>query len=104
MRHVLRGAGMPTFTQQHRVVVRGETFVLDAACEAAMLAVEMDGAAWHGSRGQRERDIRRDALLATAGWLTLRFSYARMTRFPDACRRDIRDAHAARLHLSDRGR
>ncbi len=59
----------------------------------------MDGAAWHGSRAQRERDIRRDALLATVGWQTLRFGYGRMTSAPDACRRDIRAAHAARLEL-----
>ena len=57
------GAGMPTFVQQRRVSVGGETFVLDAACDESMLAVEMDGAAWHGSRAQREADIRRDALL-----------------------------------------
>ena len=67
---------MPRFTLQHRVVVSGRTFFLDAACEEVQLAVEMDGAAWHGSRDQRERDIRRDALLATVGWQTLRFSFA----------------------------
>jgi isoleucyl-tRNA synthetase len=44
-------------------------------------------------------DIRRDALLATVGWQTLRFSFARMTRAPEACRRDIRAVHAARLRL-----
>ena len=73
--------------------------MLDAACEESMLAVEMDGAAWHGGRAQREADIRRDALVATAGWQTLRFSFARMTRSPEACRRDIGAVHAARLRL-----
>jgi very-short-patch-repair endonuclease len=97
--NVLRAPGMPQFTQQRRITVAGEVFVLDAAYEQAMLAVEMDGAAWHGSRDQRERDIRRDALLATVGWQTLRFSFARMTSTPDDCRRDIRSAHAARLRL-----
>jgi very-short-patch-repair endonuclease len=63
------------------------------------LAVEMDGAAWHGSREQRERDIRRDALLATVGWQTLRFSFARLTGAPDDCRREIRAVHAARLRV-----
>jgi very-short-patch-repair endonuclease len=97
--HVLRTPGMPTFVQQRRVTVGAETFVLDAACEESMLAVEMDGAAWHGSRAQREADIRRDALVATVGWQTLRFSFARMTRSPEACRRDIRAVHAARLRM-----
>ena len=97
--HVLRAPGMPRFGQQRRVRIGPETFVLDAACEESMLAVEMDGAAWHGTRAQREADIRRDALLATAGWQTLRFSFVRLTRSPEACRREILAVHAARLHL-----
>lgn len=97
--HVLRGPGMPPFTLQRRIEVAGEWFVLDAACDEVLLAVEMDGAAWHGSRAQRERDIRRDALLATVGWQTLRFGYRRMTAQPDACRRDIRSAYDARRRL-----
>jgi very-short-patch-repair endonuclease len=97
--NVLRGPRMPPFIQQRRVSVAGETFVLDAAYDDVLLAVEMDGAAWHGTRAQRERDIRRDALLATVGWQTLRFGFARMTSAPEACRRDIRATHAARLRL-----
>ncbi len=102
---VLRAPGMPPFVQQRRVTVDGRTFFLDAAYEDVQLAVEMDGAAWHGSRTQRERDIRRDALLATVGWQTLRFGFARMTSSPDACRREILAVHAARrlLITGDRG-
>ena len=94
--HVLQAPGMPVFSLQHRVVAGGRTFFLDAACEETMLAVEMDGAAWHGSREQRERDIRRDALLATVGWQTLRFSFTRLTASPDGCRQEIVAVHAAR--------
>jgi very-short-patch-repair endonuclease len=90
---------MPAFVQQRRISVAGQTFVLDAACEEALLAVELDGAAWHGSRAQRERDIRRDALVATIGWQTLRFSYARLMGSPDDCRRDIREVADARRRL-----
>jgi very-short-patch-repair endonuclease len=97
--HVLRGPGMPPFVQQRQVVVQGERFVLDAAYDDVLLAVEMDGAAWHGSRRQREADIRRDALLAGVGWLTLRFGYARMTADPAGCRRDVRAVHAVRREL-----
>jgi very-short-patch-repair endonuclease/predicted transcriptional regulator of viral defense system len=97
--NVLRAPGMPPFVQQRRVVVQGEAFVLDAAYDEVQLAVEMDGAAWHGSRQQRERDIRRDALLATAGWQTLRFGFRRLTTAPEACRRDIRAAYDARRAL-----
>ncbi|MGY2084486.1 endonuclease domain-containing protein [Blastococcus sp. SYSU DS0539] len=97
--HVLRAPGMPVFVQQRRTVVGAETFVLDAACEESMLAVEMDGAAWHGSRAQRERDIRRDSLLATIGCQTLRYGFTRLTRSPEACRRDILAVHRTRLRL-----
>jgi very-short-patch-repair endonuclease len=96
---VLRAPGMPPFVQQRPVVVAGERFVLDAACEEMQLAVEMDGAAWHGSRDQRERDIRRDALLATVGWQTLRFSYRRLTATAAECRSEILAVHAARRRL-----
>lgn len=97
--HVLRAPGMPTFVQQRRVTVGSATFLLDAACEESMLAIEMDGAAWHGSREQREADIRRDALVAGLGWQTLRFSYRRLTGFPAACRSDILAVHTARLRM-----
>ena len=97
--HVLRAPGMPRFVQQRRVRIGPETCVLDAACEESMLAVEMDGAAWHGTRTQRESDIRRDALVATVGWQTLRFGFARLTRAPEACRREILAVHTARLQL-----
>lgn len=97
--HVLRGPGMPVFTLQRRIEVAGERFFLDAACDDVLLAVEMDGASFHGSRQQRERDIRRDALLASVGWQTLRFGFRRMTSSPDSCRRDIRSAHQARRRL-----
>ncbi|MGY1697182.1 DUF559 domain-containing protein [Geodermatophilus sp. SYSU D00814] len=96
---VLRGPDMPAFTLQRRLEVAGEVFLLDAACEEALLAVEMDGAAWHGSRTQRERDIRRDALVATAGWQTLRFGFRRLTAEPEACRAEIRAVHRARCRL-----
>jgi very-short-patch-repair endonuclease len=79
--------------------VGGQTLFLDAAYEDVMLAVEMDGAARHGSRQQRERDISRDALLATVGWQTLRFGFRRMTTAPEACRRELGAAYDARRRL-----
>ncbi|MGY1700041.1 DUF559 domain-containing protein [Geodermatophilus sp. SYSU D00766] len=97
--HVLRAPGMPAFTQQRRIAVGPETFVLDAAYEDAMLAVELDGAAWHGSNRQRESDIRRDSLLAAVGWQTLRYGYRRLTTAPGECRRDVLATYRARRRL-----
>ncbi|RBY80284.1 hypothetical protein DQ239_04255 [Blastococcus sp. TF02-09] len=96
---VLRAPGMPAFTLQLPVTVAGRTFLLDAACEESMLAVEMDGAAWHGSQTQREADIRRDGLVATIGWQTLRYSYRRLTESPAGCRREFLAVHTARVQL-----
>ncbi|NIH69971.1 DUF559 domain-containing protein [Modestobacter marinus] len=101
---VLRGPGMPRFVQQRPLVLAGKRVFLDVAYEEVLLAVELDGAAWHGSREQRERDIRRDALAATLGWQTLRFGHRRLTGSPDECRRLICATHDARRRLFDGGR
>lgn len=89
VREVLIGPGMPVFVQQHRVRLATGPVRLDAAVPDLLLAVEMDGAAFHGSAADRERDTRRDVALAALGWVVLRFSYRRLTREPDACRREI---------------
>lgn len=81
---------IPAFVQQHRVTLPGGRVVrLDAAYPGALVAVELDGAAFHGSRDARERDLRRDTALATLGWVVLRFSYARLVADPAGCRREI---------------
>jgi very-short-patch-repair endonuclease len=53
------------------------------------LAVELDGAAYHGEPGQRERDIRRDAAVATFGIQTVRFSHPRIFGDPDGVRAEV---------------
>jgi hypothetical protein len=81
---------VPTWIQQHAVRLgNGRRVRSDAACPTARVAVEPDGAALHGSRTARERDLRRDSALATLGWLVLRFSYERLMRDPEGCRREI---------------
>lgn len=87
--HVLRGPGMPEFVQQHPVRLGSRTLRLDAAVVALKVAVELDGAAFHGSAEARERDTRRDVALAALGWVVLRFSYRRLTTDPEGCRREI---------------
>ena len=86
--HVLQLAGLAPAVQQHRVFLPSGRYVdLDAAWPEARVAVELDGAAFHGSREQRERDLRRDTALAALGWVVLRFSYRRLTTDPEGCRR-----------------
>src|SRR5689334_3808131 len=81
---------VPRYVQQHRVLLpNGRRVELDAAYVEARVAVELDGAAFHGSREARERDLRKDTALAAAGWIVLRFSYARLMSDPEGCRREI---------------
>jgi very-short-patch-repair endonuclease len=89
VREVLLAPGMPRFVQQHPMPLPHGVVRLDAAVIEAQVAIEMDGAAFHGSPEARERDTRRDVALAAAGWVVLRFSYRRLTREPEACRREI---------------
>ena len=63
----------------------------------ARVAVALDGAASHGSRDQRERDLRRDTALAALGWVVLRSSYRRLTTGPEGCRREIEAVVRGRL-------
>jgi very-short-patch-repair endonuclease len=49
-------------------------YILDIAFPVEKLAVEADGAAWHGSKKARKRDHIKDNVLAKIGWTVLRFS------------------------------
>jgi hypothetical protein len=99
VRHVLTIDGLPPCQQQYRVVLPDGTVLLDAAWPEVKLAVELDGAAFHSSREARERDLQRDAALAAAGWVVLRFSYRRLTRHPLACRAQILAAYRSRMSI-----
>ena len=89
---------VPQWIQQHPVHLGdGRRVTLDAAYVEARVGVELDGAAFHGSRAARERDLRRDSALAAVGWIVLRFSYARLMADPEGCRREIVAGVLARL-------
>lgn len=96
VQNVLRGPGMPRFVQQHLVRLPWGSAHLDAAIPELKVAVELDGAAFHGSAAARERDTRRDAALAAQGWVVLRFSYRRLMTDPEGCRREILEVCRAR--------
>ena len=104
VRKVLEGPGMPRFVQQHPVALSSGTVRLDAALPELRVAVEMDGMAFHDSPEARERDRRRDVVLAARGWVVLRFSHRRLTTDPEGCRREIVAVCAARTDLQARRR
>jgi hypothetical protein len=97
--HVLRIPGIPAPVQQHRVFLPSGRYVdLDAAYVEARVGVELDGHRYHSSREDRERDMRKDSALATLGWVSLRYSYRRLTGEPTACQREIEAVVRRRLN------
>lgn len=87
--HVFTGPGMPPFQRQVRVRVGGRTAYLDVYAERERVDFELDGAASHGHPGQREIDLRRDALLATLGILVVRFAHRRLVHEIEEVRREV---------------
>ncbi|MEI4270783.1 DUF559 domain-containing protein [Klenkia sp. LSe6-5] len=75
----------------------GVTRRLDRAWQEAMLAVELDGAAFHTSPEDRQRDLHRDAVLASMGWLVLRFTYAEVLRDPEGVRAKVLAVYRIRV-------
>ncbi|MCW2581842.1 MAG: hypothetical protein JWQ53_632 [Klenkia sp.] len=75
----------------------GITRHLDRAWKEAMLAVELDGAAFHTSPEDRQADLRRDAVLASMGWLVLRFTYAEVLRDPEGVRARVLAVYRVRV-------
>jgi very-short-patch-repair endonuclease len=88
--------GLRHARRQKVVHVGRRSYPLDLAYDEERVAVELDGYRFHSSREQRERDMRRDAALASIGWLTLRFSHERLHEDVAGCRRDTLTAVAVR--------
>ena len=72
------------FRKQHPI----GPYILDFYCDAAKLAVEVDGAS-HGAGDRPDRDERRDAWLADQGIATLRLPASLILRDVDAAARTI---------------
>jgi very-short-patch-repair endonuclease len=81
---------------QVRMQTPSGVIYVDRFYAAEMVAVEMDGAAYHGAPGQRERDIRRDATLAALGIQTIRFSHPRLFGDAPGARSDLLHVLAVR--------
>ncbi|HVX44955.1 MAG TPA: DUF559 domain-containing protein [Mycobacteriales bacterium] len=83
-RTIFSRARLPKAEWQFSVVIDGHRLVLDVAWPRLLIAVELDGAAYHTSRAARERDLQRDAALTRAGWVVVRLSYRRVLQEPQA--------------------
>lgn len=98
--HVFTGPGMPVLQRQVRMALGSRVVYLDVYHPETRTNIELDGAKWHASPEQRERDLRRDAALATLGILVVRFTHDRLVREPDQVRREVLAILAARPGVS----
>jgi very-short-patch-repair endonuclease len=94
--HVFSGEGMPAFARQVRVTIGCRVVYLDVYAPIERVDFELDGAASHAGPADRERDVRRDAALASIGILVVRFTYRRLVHEPAAVRDEVRAILAAR--------
>lgn len=95
-RDVFNTAEFAHLIWQHEVVIEGYRYRLDLYDPTTRTAIELDGGEHHGSTPDRQRDVNRDARLATIGILTLRFTYWDIVERPEWCREVVRDTLAAR--------
>jgi len=87
--HVFAGREFDCFVRQHRVLAHGRVYRLDMYDERTRVAVEVDGARFHSPLDLWQRDLRRDADLASLGIQTVRFSYQDLHARPAWCRQRL---------------
>lgn len=97
-RNVFSGPDLPVIEWNVAVRLDHRTVYLDAYCRAARVNFELDGATWHTSPADRERDARRDAALAAMGIMVVRFTHDQMVNHPEQVRAQIRAIVAARQY------
>lgn len=71
---------------------------IDLAYEPERVIIELDGTQAHMTRHRFEEDRRRDAHLAARGWLTLRYTWRRVTQDAADVAAEVRAVLASRWH------
>jgi hypothetical protein len=83
-RALLAAGGVTGWVSGHPLRVSGQVVaVLDIAFPHALLAIEIDGWAWHSDPERFQRDRRRQNALVAAGWTVLRFTWADLVERPE---------------------
>jgi len=85
---LLKGAGLPMATFQHRL----GRYEIEFAYPDLMLAIEVDGYGPHASRRAFQHDRDRQNALVGLGWTVLRFTWADVVKRPEHVARVIREA------------
>ncbi len=95
-RDVFFGQEWRCWSRQLPLEVNGHRCVADMAHEASRTIIEFDGQEFHGTRIAQARDAQRDVVLASAGWITLRFQWGQLRSRPEWCRAQVRNVLAMR--------
>lgn len=85
---------------QAEVRTPGRTARVDMLHRDAKIAVEFDGARYHGNDLKRRDDLERDAVLAGAGYMTIRFTWEDIVNRPAWCRERVREAWRSRARAA----
>ena len=96
MTKLIRKAGLPEPTRQHRVDLDGTRVYLDLSWPDILLFVECDGIFDHSTSIQLRWDDDRQNELVLRGWMPIRVTWHRMVREPDAVIAILRRAWADR--------
>jgi hypothetical protein len=88
-------AGLPPPRRNVHVHIRGGLVEVDVLWPDEMVIVELDGAA-HRTRRAFEADRRRDAALASEGYVVVRLTWDRVTREPAEIETELRRLIASR--------
>ncbi len=89
-------AGVPRPEVNVRLVCRpGADWEVDFLWRRRRIVLETDGGRFHSTRGQIERDRRKEADLVIAGYRVLRATWLQVEREPDVVARMVRAALAA---------
>lgn len=94
--NVFRHRSLPPSVGQFRIPLPTGSIHLDRAWPEVKLAVELDGARYHTSPEDRQRDLARDAALAALGWIVLRFTFADVLRDAKGVRARVLEVYKIR--------
>jgi very-short-patch-repair endonuclease len=72
---ILHAAGITGWTPNLAIVLDGLRFRLDLAFEAAKVAIEVEGWAFHRDKDRRDRDLAKLNALARHGWILITFNW-----------------------------
>lgn len=92
--HLLHEAGITGWSTNYAVTTPTGQYFLDVAFPEAMLAVELDGWAYHCSQEMFESDRSRQNWLVSQGWRVLRFTRTMVELQPEKVVQIIRDTLA----------